>query len=561
MVKLLWLPVLLLVAPALSGCARSARSRAPAAVATSPFVDITARAGVDFTHTTGAKGPALTILETTGSGCAVFDYDNDGRPDLFFVQGREAGKGGHRLYHNLGNGRFEDVTQRAGIKPLGNRFGIGVATGDYDGDGWVDLYVLAWGGNMLYHNNGNGTFKDVTERAGVRAGGFSTGAAFADFDGDGKLDLYVTRYCHFDAGSRQTCRENTVPSSCPPYYYPPESDLYFRNRGDGTFEDATAAAGIADRSGRGLGLLVFDSNGDGALDIFVANDGSSNFLYQGDGKGHFKEVAAEQGVAVGGGGAVLANMGCDVADILNDGTLALAVGVFQNEPDPLYHFTPSGPAVEMGGEAGLTEPTKKVLTFGLGFADLDNDGWSDLFAVNGHVHNRVAEFEPGVTHAQPRQFFRNVGGGKFVDLSSHSGAAVTQPAVGRGVAFGDLDNDGRIDMIVNNNDGRAMVIQNEHPPQHWLRLRLLSKAPRGDAIGAEATLYAGDLKHRAIVKTCYGFASASEPFLHFGLGARRSIDRVQIRWPNGEQQTVTGLAVDRVYTILQKGASPLPGRG
>jgi enediyne biosynthesis protein E4 len=538
---------------ALPGCRNSARPGARF-----PFVDIAAGAGIDFHHTTGAKGPALNILETTGSGCAILDYDNDGRADLFLVQGREAGQGGHRLYHNLGGGRFEDVTQRAGIKPLGKTFGIGAATGDYDGDGWIDLYVLGWGGNVLYHNNANGTFTDVTGRAGVRGGGFSTGAAFADFDGDGEPDLFVTRYCRFDADSRQLCRQSGIPASCPPYYYDPDSNLYFRNRGNGTFEDGTVTAGVAEKTGRALGLLVFDYDGDGALDVFVANDGSPNFLFKGDGKGHFQEVGAETGVAMGEGGAVLANMGCDLGDIVNDTTQALVVGEFQNQADPLYHFTAAGGVQEIGSAAGLAEPTRKVLTFGLGFADLDNDGWIDLFTANGHVYNRVAEFEPGVTCAQPRQFFRNVGGGKFEDLSAQSGPAVTQPAVGRGLAFGDLDNDGDLDIVVNNNGGPAMVIRNDHPPRHWLRLRLLSRSLQGDAIGATATLYAGDLTHRAIVKTCYSFASASEPFLHFGLGARRRVDRVEIRWPDGEQQTVTGLAVDRVYTIRQRGATPVP---
>ncbi|HTE17878.1 MAG TPA: CRTAC1 family protein [Armatimonadota bacterium] len=556
-------PVLVALSVSLPGCQAKFGAGAvtsPQPVAPPPlFAEVAQASGVRFNHSVGGNlERGLTIVQTTGAGCAILDFDNDGLNDLFLVQGAETGGNGHRLYRNEGGEKFRDVTQSAGIKGPGKQFGMGVAAGDYNADGWTDLYVMCWGDNTLYRNNGNGTFTDTTAAAGVRGGGFSSCAVFADFDEDGDADLFVARYCEFGPQNRQRCQQSGIPTSCPPYFYTPQSDLYYRNNGDGTFEEQAKAAGIVDSTGRGLGVLAFDYNGDRHLDLFVANDGSPNFLFAGNGKGQFKEVGTLEGVGFSQTGTAQGNMGCDVADIHNNRTQSIVVGVFQNETTPLFHFLPAGGSEEIARQSGVAELTNRILTFGIGFADLDNDGWQDIFSANGHVHNFVDKVEAGLTWEQPRQFLRNTGDGKYADQSAQGGPAVTQPAVGRGLAFGDLDNDGDVDMLVNNCSGPAMVIRNDHPPQHWLRLRLLSKAPRGYAEGTEVVLQSGDLQQRAVQKSCYSFASANEPIVHFGLGARTQVDRVEIRWRNGETQVLENLAVDKEHVIRQKGAPALP---
>lgn len=549
-------------AASLTGCdGAKARRASPVSAPAPPFVEVAASSGVDFTHDVGGDlNKGLTIVQTTGAGCAILDFDNDGLNDLFLVQGHETPGNGHRLYRNTGGGQFEDVTRAAGIKGPGKAFGMGAAVGDYNGDGWTDLYVMCDGPNTLYRNNGNGTFTDVTQVAGVQAGGFSAAAAFADFDEDGDLDLYVARYCAFTPESRQRCQQKGTPTSCPPYYYNPTPDLYYRNRGDGRFEEVSKQSGIVDTSGRGLGVLAFDYNGDGHLDIFVANDGSPNFLFAGDGRGHFEEVGTVEAVGFSATGAAQANMGCDVADFKNDGTLSIVVGVFQNETNPLFHFRSGGGTEDLSRISRLADLTNGVLTFGIGFADMDNDGWRDVVSANGHVHNFAEKVEPGQTWKQPRQYLRNVNG-SFQDATQSAGPAFTHPAVGRGLAFGDLDNDGDIDLLVSNCSGKAMVIRNENPPRHWLRLRLIAARPWGDAAGAEATLYAGDYRHRAVLKTAYSFASANEPVMHFGLGDRTAVDRIEIKWRDGTVQTLVNPEVDRLHVVRQEGAPPLPTRG
>jgi hypothetical protein len=540
---------------ALAGCVPAARGADPPAKAPRyPFNEVAKAVGIDFRHHNGCTG-AANIVETTGTGCAVLDYDNDGWLDVYLMEGKHAPGQTNRLYHNLGNGHFEDVTERSGLQ--GHTYGVACAVGDYDGDGFVDLLELNWPKNYLYHNNGDGTFTDVTRKAGGLGTGFSAGGCIADLDGDGLPDIYVARYCRFDSSSKPLCYHEGTPSSCPPYYYPAEPDLFFHNNGDGTFKECAAAHGFVDRNGRGLGAIPVDYNQDGRLDLFVTNDGTANFLFRNDGGGKFTEVAGKEGIALSETGAALGNMGADFADIRGNGQLACVIGVFQNEISPLFEYEPGFGFHDDSRAAGLVRLTQGVLTFGMGFADLNNDGLPDIFAVNGHVIDHAEQIEK-VPTAQTRQFFINTGNGKFRDGTAEGGPAITTPAVGRGLAFGDLDNDGRIDLVVNNNNGPAMIIHNDHPVRHWIAFRLVGRRPLTDATGARVVLTAGGRQQSAYVKTAYSFASANDPRLHFGLGDAATVERVSITWPDGTTRTLDRPAVDTIHTIRQPGAQPLP---
>jgi hypothetical protein len=535
---------------------------APASHEPPLFTDIAAAAGITFRHETGGRSP-LTILQTAGAGCAIFDYDGDGRPDLFlvngmFLDGRPRDQQPHHaLYHNDGGGHFTDVTARAGVG--GPSYGMGCAVADYDGDGRPDLYVTAYGGNTLYHNNGDGTFTDVTARAGVRAGGWCTSAAWADYDGDGDLDLYVGRYLRFGRQSKQFCRIGTVDLACPPRYYPGDTGILYRNNGDGTFTDVTAASGAVNRQGKTLGVLWWDVDGDGRPDLYLANDGVANSLFHNLGGGHFREIAAAQGVAFGATGNAEASMGVDVADYDGDGRLDLFVTNFQNETDALYHNDGASGFTYATAQAGLAEATLPLLSFGGGFFDQDNDGWPDLFTASGHVQDRIHEVDPGCTYAQPRQFFHNRGDGTFEHVSARGGPALTVPAVGRGAAFGDLDGDGDIDILVNNCGGSAMLLRNDLPPgHHWLTLRLQGPRPNRFAIGARVAVTAGGRTQIAEVHAGSSYASTSDPRPHFGLGTATLAERIVVRWPGGGVTTLRNVAADREVMVRQR--SGIAGR-
>jgi hypothetical protein len=520
------------------------------------FTDIAEQAGVRFLHRTG-KGVGATIVETTGTGCAVFDYDNDGWLDIFLVNGKSPPGDGNHLYHNNHDGTFTDVTAQAGVAGLGHGVGMGVAVGDYDGDGYLDLYVTYYGKNILYHNEGNGTFTDVTERAGVGGGGFSTAAAFADLDGDGRPDLYVARYCQFDARSKQLCNTHGVPGSCPPYFYTPEPDLVYKNRGDGTFRPVAKEWGLSESTGRGLGIVTVDYDRDGRLDLFVANDGTPNFLYHNLGNGRFESVAAPLGVALTDTGQAVSNMGCDFGDFMGDGNFGCVTGTFEGEDIAIWKYRSGTGFQYISRQTGLNEIKRPLLTFGVGFADMNNDGLLDLFLANGHVQDRVQEMHKDGRYAQPRTFFQNLGNGKFQDRSREGGPAVTTPAVGRGLAFGDLFNDGGIAMVVNNDDGKAMVLRNDFPRQNWVELRLLAKGRNWEAIGAVAELYTGTRKLTRFVHTCYSYSSANDPRLHFGLGKETAVDRVVITWPGGHKSEHRNIPINRISTLLEPGAQPV----
>lgn len=568
---------ILALAAILSGChgrpARRELSPGAKPVARGPelFTDIAAAVGITFRHDTGGQSP-LTILQTAGAGCAIFDYDGDGRPDLFLVNGmfldgrpRER-QPRHALYHNEDGGRFSDVTARAGVG--GPAYGMGCAAADFDGDGRPDLYVTAYGGNTLYRNNGNGTFSDVTARAGVRAGGWCTAAAWADYDGDGDLDLYVGRYLRFDRTSRQLCQVGSVQLACPPRYYPGAVGILYRNNGNGTFSDVTAASGAVNRQGKTLGVIWWDEDADGRPDLYVANDGVANSLFHNLGGGRFRDEALAKGLAYGAAGNAEASMGVDVADYDGDGRFDLFVTNFQNETDALYHNDGAAGYTYATAQAGLAEATLPLLSFGCGFFDQDNDGWPDIFTASGHVQDRIHEVDASCAYAQPRQFFRNRRDGTFEDLSAQEGPALTTPAVGRGVAFGDVDGDGDVDILVNNCGGPAMLLRNNRPPlrapgvasllalpgRHWLTVRLDGAPPNRFGIGARVSVTSGGRTQLSEARAGHSYASSSDPRLHFGLGAAARAERIVVRWPGGGVSKLAGVAADREVVLRQPGA-------
>ncbi len=517
------------------------------------FSEVAAQSGIHFVHRNG-QGAGANIIETTGTGCGLFDYDNDGWLDVYLVNGKSPPGDGNHLYHNNGDGTFTDVTAKAGVAGLGHGFGMGCTVGDYDGDGWIDLYVTYYGKNILYHNEGNGTFRDVTARAGVGAGGFSTSAVFADFDGDGLPDLYVARYCQITKDTKLICYLKGYPSSCPPYYYPPEPDLVYRNMGNGTFQDVTRQWGLQESSGRGLATVAVDYDRDGLLDLFVTNDGSPNFLYRNLGHGHFKSVGALEGVALTDAGAAVANMGCDFGDFMGDGTFGVITGVFENEEKPLWRYERKMGFQYYTRQSGLSAPTLSLLTWGIGFEDFDNDGRLDLFMANGHVQDHADQIDPRSHYRQPRTYFVNVGNGRFEDRTQEGGPALTTPAVGRGAAFGDVFNDGRIDVLVNNNNGPAMLVRNEQPPGNWAEFRLVARGPSWEAIGAVVELKAGGIKQTRFVHTSYSFASANDPRVHFGLGNAAGIEWVKVTWPDGRKSEYRHIGANRISTLVEPGA-------
>jgi enediyne biosynthesis protein E4 len=519
------------------------------------FTDVAAAAGVTFRHEVGGTSP-LTILQTAGAGCGVLDYNGDGRLDLFlvngmFLDGRSSDQQPrHALYRNEGGWRFTDVTAKAGVG--GPAYGMGAAVGDYDGDGRPDLYVTAYGGNTLYRNNGDGSFRDVTARAGVRTGGWSTSAGWADYDGDGDLDLYVGRYLQFDRRSKQFCPVGAVPLACPPRFYPGAVGVLYRNNGDGTFTDVTAPSGAVNRQGKTLGVLWWDENDDGRPDLYVANDGVANSLFQNVGGGRFRNEALAKGLAYGATGSAEASMGVDIGDYDGDGRFDLFVTNFQNETHALYHNDGASGYTYATSDVGLAEVTLPFLSFGCGFLDWDNDGWQDLFTVSGHVQDRVREVDASCTYAQQRQLFRNRGDSTFEDVSTRGGPALTTPAVGRGAAFGDLDGDGDVDVLVNNCGGPAMLLRNELPAgHHWLAVRLDGAPPNRFGIGARVSVTAGGRTQIAEACAGHSYASTSEPRLQFGLGAAARVDRLTVRWPRGTVTTLSELKTDREVVVRE----------
>lgn len=551
---------------------------------TPAFSDITAAAGLDFVHDNGMTG-ALYFPEIMGSGGAMFDYDNDGDQDLLLVQGSplrpppgtpastapglRAG-GGSRLYRNdlsaaAGEPRFTDVTAASGLDTTG-RYGMGVATADYDNDGDVDIYLTNWGPNQLWRNNGDGSFSDVTAAAGVDDPRWSSSASWLDFDRDGWLDLYVGNYVDFTYDNHHPCYSAAGSVDyCSPKAYRPEPDKLLRNRGDGSFEDVSARMGIASSPGPALGVVASDLDGDGWVDVYVANDQAENFLWLNQGGQRFVNQAPMAGAAVSGGGQPQASMGLLAADFDNDGDDDLWATNLRNEGSTLYRNDGGGLFEDDTARRGLAAASRPFTGFGTSDADIDHDGWPDIVQVNGEVvrnREQAAAGDP-FPFKQANLVFRNLGQGQFADVTAASGAAFGTPAVGRGLATGDIDNDGDDDLLVTNNKGPAQLLRNEAGAAHpWLGLRLLTADGKRDALGAVARLdrpaagapsagapATGPLRRRS--HTDGSYASAGDPRLRFGLGDSTGPQRVVVTWPDGQSEAWADLAPGQYHVLTQ----------
>jgi enediyne biosynthesis protein E4 len=539
----------------------------PAAGSSEAFVDVTSRLGINFQYRSSHTSRKY-LLETMGAGVALFDYDNDGRLDIFLVNGAPLGdptpkgtipqKTGpeywNRLYHQKPDGSFEDVTERAGLQGVG--YGMGVAVGDYDNDGFEDLYVTAYGGNRLYHNNGNGTFTDVTLTAGVAGSGWSTAAAWVDFDGDGFLDLVVLRYLDWDFDDLW-CGEHKegYRAYCHPDHFKPISPLVYHNNKNGTFTEIGEKAGLS-KPAKGLGLAIADYDRDGHIDFFVANDSMMEFLYHNKGDGTFEDVALVSEVAVDIDGRTYAGMGVDFADDNNDGWPDLVVTDLANQRYALYLNNGDGSFNYVSPNAGLAQMTLAHSGWGVRFLDYDNDGWKDLLIAQGHDLDTIELTSPHLRYREPMLLARNTGHG-FVDVSAQSGSVFSQAWVARGMAIGDLDNDGRLDAVVTTNDGPVHVLHNQTQTQnHWLLLRLVGHSSNRDAIGAEVELVTAAGSQFATVSTASSYLSASDKRVHFGLGKDSSIQRIEIRWPSGIRQTIKDVRADQILQIDEPAGVP-----
>ena len=535
-----------------------------------PFVDRTAASGLDFVHVNGAAGELL-LPEVIGAGGALFDYDNDGDLDLFAVQGamlRASTQGGtaaprSRLYRNdlAADGshrlRFTDVTDRSGIVALG--YGMGAATGDYDNDGWIDLYVTGLGSNRMFHNNGDGTFTDVTGKTGTDDARWSTSATFFDYDGDGWLDLYVANYVNFDVAMKRGCfSAGSARDYCNPAVYDPVPDRLFHNSRDGTFSDVSALAGLTRSPARGLGVLASDFNSDGWTDLYVANDGDANQLWLNQrGSGIFTDDALLAGVAVSRLGRAQGSMGLDVGDIDGDGDEDLFVTNLDNEGNTLYMNLGGGLFEDRTVEAGLFR--LGFTGFGTRFMDYDNDGWLDLLVVNGAVRHLSSQVQKGDPYPlrQRSQLFRNEGGKRFVDVTDRAGPALAPLQVARGVATGDLDNDGDVDVVMFNNNGPARVLLNEvGSRRHWLGVRVIDGRYRRDAMQTRVVLVGRggrDLQRR--IQTDGSYCTAADPRIVFGLADNGLPQTMRVHWAGGRVEEFRGLAVDR-YWVIESGKAP-----
>jgi enediyne biosynthesis protein E4 len=522
------------------------------------FVDVTSQAGIRFKHNNGAFGKKY-LPETMGSGICVLDYDNDGWPDIFFVNSMDwpehkTAKSYPALYHNNHDGTFTDVTREAGLAI--ETYGMGCAVGDYDNDGLDDLYVTTVGSNRLFHNLGNGKFADVTAKAGVASPGFSASAVWFDYDNDGKLDLFVTHYIEWSIEKDQYCTlDNKNKSYCTPQTYKGESSHLYHNKGNGVFEDVTKRAGLADPTSKALGVALLDYDNDGWMDLFVSNDTEPNKLYHNNHDGTFTDVAVNVGVAFSDSGRVRAGMGTDAADFDGSGFPSLVIGNFTNESMSLYKNDGSGLFIDESLKSGLGQMTTQSLTFGCFFMDYDLDGLLDVVAANGHVSDDIAVVQPTLKYAQPLGIYRNTGNRKFEDESSKLGRAIQKPVVGRGVAFVDFDNDGDLDLVITANNGPARLLRNENANQNdSLRIKLVGTKSNRDAIGAKVTLTTGGgVKMSRMVKGGSSYLSQSELPLTFGLGKPGSAKNLhlQIVWPSGHEESISGVQVNQFLTIQE----------
>lgn len=535
--------------------------------ATVVFSDITKQAGLDkFVNRSGTPDKK-TILETMGSGVALLDYDNDGWLDIYLLNGSTiaAWKGKEAapramLFHNNHDGTFTDVTEKAGV--ANERWGFGVAVGDYDNDGWPDIYVANYGKNRLYHNNHDGTFTDVAEKAGVTLGGWSAGPTWGDYDHDGLLDLFVPGYVKYDMDNPPIAGQGRIPANfcqfrgiavmCGPRGLPGESDHLFHNNGDGTFTDVSVKAGVSDPSGYyGLASAFVDVDDDGWVDLVVANDSTPNYLYRNKHDGTFEDISYASGFALSDDGREQANMGIAIGDYQHTGRIDLFTTTFSDDYKTLFRNDGHGSFSDVTYLAGLASPTIPFLSWGTGFLDYDNDGWLDLFIANGHVYPEVDKQDWGTTWAERPQLFRNLDGKKFQEVPPATGSGLADVISARGAAFGDIFNDGVIDVVINNIDSHPTLLRNIlKMGNHWLELKLIggAKSPR-DANGAKVFLTAGGIRQRADVYSGGSYGSSSDQRLHFGLGKATAVDSIEIHWPSGAVEKIAPPGIDRILTI------------
>ena len=533
------------------------------------FVDVAAKAGITVVNVNGSATNKRYIVEATGSGVAIIDYDRDGWPDIFLVNGQElkndakakdaaGAQPTSHLFHNNHDGTFTDVTAKAGL--ASTAWGQGVCVGDYDNDGWDDLYVTDYGKNRLFHNQGDGTFREVAEQAGVAGSGkeWGTGCAFVDYDRDGKLDLMVADYVHFDLattpapGADAGCMWKGAPVMCGPRGLPSAKNILYHNEGGGTFKDVSAASGIEKTDAHYcFSVTTLDYNEDGWPDIYVACDSTPSALYRNNHDGTFKDVGADSGVAFNEDGREQAGMGSTAGDYLGDGHIDLFKTNFSDDTATLYRNHGDGTFEDVTFAAGLGT-NLDALGWGAMFADVDNDGYPDLLVVNGHVYPEVDTAGLGARFKEPRFFYWNQGNGKFKDASKSSGPGLTEPLSGRGLAVGDLWNDGRVEAVVNDLSELPLLLVNEAAnANHWLGVRLVGTQSNRDGIGARVTVRGAKRNWVDEVRSGSSYSSSSDLRLHFGLGAETKVQAIEVRWPHGESETFSAAGVDRFVELTE----------
>ncbi len=499
----------------------------------------------------GGRSP-LTILETLGHGAGFFDYDGDDRLDIVLL-----GPNKIALYHNEGGGKFRDATEGSGLRQKG--YWQGCATGDYDNDGRMDLYVSGYRTNALYHNESGGRFRDVTREAGVSSKLWGASASFVDVDHDGRLDLFVTNYVQFFPTSTQFCNFNGQRSTCGPTHYDPEKPRLYRNLGGGRFADETKQRGVLSANGNALGSAIADYNGDGWIDIAVANDQLPGDMLRNDGKGSFDNAGLESGTAYDAGGQAHAGMGIDWADFDADGSLEMLVTTYQHQPTSIYFRTAPGLYSDMAQTVGIGQATLNYVGFGARFLDYDNDGLPDVLIANGHAVDNIDKLDQSTSYFQPAQLFRNMGDRRAEEVTARAGPDFQRKIVGRGLATGDYDNDGRVDALIVDVEGRPLLLRNEaESGNRRLSLRLIGSKSNRDGIGAEITLEYGGRKLRKVVSTDGSFMSANDPRAHFGLGTAAKADRVTVRWPSGKRTVHKDLPAGAFLAIHEESGSIRP---
>ena len=520
--------------------------------------------GIHFVHTDGSSGRRY-IMETMSAGLALFDYNGDGLVDIYFLNGAPL-RGAtadtpprNALYRNEGHWRFTDVTDEAGVGDTG--FGLGVTVGDYNNDGYPDLYLNNFGPNVLYRNNGDGTFTDVTAKAGVACGNrVGAGASFLDMEGDGDLDLYVSNYVRFSYQSHRMRMADGIPTYPGPLDHEPDGDVLYRNNGDGTFTDVSTAAGVARAAATGMGMTCCDSDNDGDTDVFVANDVMANLFLQNDGQGRFAETAVQSGIAYDSAGMPQSSMGVDAGDYDNDGWLDLYVTSYQDELAVLYHNLGNGFFHDATRITGAGQGTLNHVTWGNGWVDFDNDGDRDLFIACGHTEDNIHLRTDRTAYMVPNLLLMNTGEGRFVNVSDTSGDGMRVRLASRGAGFDDLDNDGDVDVVILNSRREPTLLRNDAPPgNHWLQIRLQGAKSNRDGVGARVRVVAGDLVQIDEVHSGRGYQSHYGMRLHFGLGSHRRVDRIEIHWIGGGVDVIEDVPADRLVVIVE-GAQPSVGR-